>query len=580
METNSDTSFENPSSSKIYSISQEPTTTNNGGLTHIVINVVNMGNEIIENNYKKRNKEFSEKIKDANEILQNDPPMSDNFQQYLIIYEKILADLLEFVKPPKEQLSLWRKIIRSIMKLIRSNNKQKNTLLTNLEKAIDDLNANTNTIGKENIINHNFLSNKIILQESDFNEIDSKIYRGSKKQIQKRIYKGTPVAQLKVTMLMSVKEIEHRANILNMLEKCPNIEQFYGALKIKEDIYIITEWAENNNLETYLRNTRNIPWARKIMIAKGISVALNFCHSVDILHHDIKSSSILLDENYNPKLSNFRMAHFATEKLIRFGSISFAIVMWEIASQKLPYENLNDHHVCQAVISGTRPDPIPIAMDTPRTYTEIMTAAWDQQLNHRPKIIEIFNLLNKLDSQNKNISVAKVSYNTLSWREALELHNKKMFDKAFPIFEECVKSGEHVNEAKYFIGLYMIMEYDGIKKDEKDDKASIYLRESASAEPRHSYTTKAQYWYAYSCLTVTGDSYDKDNGLIYLMKAVDAKNKDALYLYGEILMNGKHDQPKDLALAEKYLKEAKSLGHKEAMAKLKKLTEIKKVSIQ
>ncbi|CAG8438927.1 5764_t:CDS:2 [Ambispora leptoticha] len=100
----------------------------------------------------------------------------------------------------------------------------------------------------------------------------------------------------------------------------------------------------------------------------------------------------------------------------------------------------NDYHIRQTIISGARPDPIP--SDTPKTYIEIMTAAWDPQQSHRPKSMNIFNTLNRLHSQYKNISAAK----------ALELHDKKMFDKAFPIFEECPKDLElaekYLKEAK------------------------------------------------------------------------------------------------------------------------------------
>lgn len=71
---------------------------------------------------------------------------------------------------------------------------------------------------------------------------------------------------------------------------------------------MITEWCEHGNLEEYLLRNEKLDWNVKINIATGIANGLVFCHDRDILHHDIRSSNIMLDAYLCAKLSNFDLS--------------------------------------------------------------------------------------------------------------------------------------------------------------------------------------------------------------------------------------------------------------------------------
>ncbi|KAL5752340.1 hypothetical protein ACOSQ2_022847 [Xanthoceras sorbifolium] len=71
------------------------------------------------------------------------------------------------------------------------------------------------------------------------------------------------------------------------------------------------EW-QKGSLENHLFRRYNNPlsWDIRLQIAIGAARALAFLHNLEkkVIHRDLKTSNILLDENYNVKLSDFGLA--------------------------------------------------------------------------------------------------------------------------------------------------------------------------------------------------------------------------------------------------------------------------------
>ncbi|CAG8571274.1 10268_t:CDS:2 [Ambispora gerdemannii] len=129
-------------------------------------------------------------------------------------------------------------------------------------------------------------------------------------EVQKRIYQGKIVTVRKINNVdqNNYQSFQRYSRIINLLSRNNHIEKYYGTLKSSNGLYVVSEWVANDNLHKYLKNEKNISWVIKLKLAEGISSGLTFCHEAEILYNDLSSENILLDDNINPKLSNFGLS--------------------------------------------------------------------------------------------------------------------------------------------------------------------------------------------------------------------------------------------------------------------------------
>ncbi|CAF2908737.1 unnamed protein product [Rotaria sp. Silwood2] len=156
-----------------------------------------------------------------------------------------------------------------------------------------------------------------------------------------------------------------------------------------------------------------LTWSERLSIAFQTISGINYLHQPPepILHRDIKSLNLLIErayEGYSVKVCDFGLARTRNEttrqtkanstlictlqwtapEVLLAGRYtdwadiySLGIVYWELATKKIPYDDLNDAVIRAFVLAGDR---LEIPESTPSRFRALIERCWAQQPNDRP----------------------------------------------------------------------------------------------------------------------------------------------------------------------------------------------------
>ncbi|OEL16453.1 putative serine/threonine-protein kinase Cx32, chloroplastic [Dichanthelium oligosanthes] len=127
-----------------------------------------------------------------------------------------------------------------------------------------------------------------------------------------------------IGMVVAVKKLNHESvqglqewqsevNFLGRLSH-PNLVRLLGYCVEDRELLLVYEFMPKGSLENHLfrkgGSFEPLPWNLRLRIAIGAARGLAFLHSSEkqIIYRDFKASNILLDTNYNAKLSDFGLA--------------------------------------------------------------------------------------------------------------------------------------------------------------------------------------------------------------------------------------------------------------------------------
>ncbi|KAJ1384499.1 Serine/threonine-protein kinase, active site, partial [Sesbania bispinosa] len=119
------------------------------------------------------------------------------------------------------------------------------------------------------------------------------------------------VKKLKPEGFQGHKEWLSELNYLGQLHH-PNLVKLFGYCLDGDSRLLVYEYMPKGNLENNLfcRGVRSLPWATRIKVAIGAAQGLTFLHDSEqpVIYRDFKPSNILLDLEFNAKLSDFGLA--------------------------------------------------------------------------------------------------------------------------------------------------------------------------------------------------------------------------------------------------------------------------------
>ncbi|KAG5412702.1 hypothetical protein IGI04_000269 [Brassica rapa subsp. trilocularis] len=105
-------------------------------------------------------------------------------------------------------------------------------------------------------------------------------------------------------------KVYREVNFLGMLSH-PNLVKLLGYCREDKELLLVYEFMPKGSLENHLfRRSEPFPWDLRIKIVIGAARGLAFLHGLqrEVIYRDFKASNILLDSNYDAKISDFGLA--------------------------------------------------------------------------------------------------------------------------------------------------------------------------------------------------------------------------------------------------------------------------------
>jgi serine/threonine protein kinase len=190
---------------------------------------------------------------------------------------------------------------------------------------------------------------------------------------------------------------------------------------------IVMEWLVNGSLEDFLSSPQRyqrLDTTTKVKIVVGVCMAMRYFHKTGGIHRDLKPSNVLLDENYEPRVSDFGSATFTwrtatvtagvgthvykspeadtPDQTRKMDVFSFGMMLWEVLTGKRLAEAFGGRvrkgdlaawkrHLEQ----GNRP---PLSGVCPAA-ADLLQACWGQDPSLRSSFGKIVKYLRNIDYQ-------------------------------------------------------------------------------------------------------------------------------------------------------------------------------------
>nr|UMO80375.1 Serine/threonine protein kinase [Pandoravirus aubagnensis] len=237
------------------------------------------------------------------------------------------------------------------------------------------------------------------------------VYRGR--------WKGVDVAvkRLAKQRLTERRALDFRAEVACLSELShPNVVLFVGACVQAPNLCVVTEYVARGSLAGVLADAQGqrLVFNTRVRMLRSAARGVAYLHGLDppVVHRDLKSGNLLVDQDYNVKVADFGLARIKEENatMTRCGTpcwtapeiirgeryderadvYSFGIIAWEVLTRKRPYDGLNFMNVSLDVIEGKRP---PLPNDCPPALADLIKACWHAKPSKRPTMVDVIGAL-------------------------------------------------------------------------------------------------------------------------------------------------------------------------------------------
>jgi len=213
----------------------------------------------------------------------------------------------------------------------------------------------------------------------------------------------------------------------------------YG-ITLEQKYCMVMEYMVKGSLYDVLHSEqgKSLCWEQKYQIGLDIAKGLSYLHGQNILHRDLKSLNVLLDERYRAKLTDFGLSTVRVEtssassnktkqevgtvpwmapELFKRGAkyteksdvYSYGMVLWELCTRKVPFADAGGTPalIIQWIRSGEREE---IPQGTPEAIEHVIQMCWKASAELRPTAAAIVKMLLKaMGAEESKIDIAEES---------------------------------------------------------------------------------------------------------------------------------------------------------------------------
>ncbi|NP_001234768.2 CTR1-like protein kinase [Solanum lycopersicum] len=247
--------------------------------------------------------------------------------------------------------------------------------------------------------------------------IGERIGLGSYGEVYHADWNGTEVAVKKFLDQdfsgAALAEFKREVRIMRRLRH-PNVVRFMGAITRPPHLSIITEFLPRGSLYRIIHRPHfQIDERQRIKMALDVAKGMDCLHTSNptIVHRDLKSPNLLVDTDWNVKVCDFGLSRLKHNTFLSSKSTagtpewmapevlrnepsnekcdiySFGVILWELATLRLPWSGMNPMQVVGAVGFQNKRLEIPKELDP--IVARIIWECWQTDPNLRPSFAQL-----------------------------------------------------------------------------------------------------------------------------------------------------------------------------------------------
>ncbi|RCV36118.1 hypothetical protein SEVIR_7G306100v4 [Setaria viridis] len=189
-----------------------------------------------------------------------------------------------------------------------------------------------------------------------------------------------------------------------------NVVRFIGACTKPPQFCIITEYMSGGSLYDFVHKHHNVLNLTTLLkFAVDVCRGMCYLHERGIIHRDLKTANLLMDKDHVVKVADFGVARFQDQGGIMTAEtgtyrwmapevinhqpydnkadvFSFAIVLWELITSKIPYDTMTPLQAAVGVRQGLRPG---LPKKAHPKLLDLMKRCWEADPSNRPVFPDI-----------------------------------------------------------------------------------------------------------------------------------------------------------------------------------------------